>query len=136
MNGDGGGRFCGVEVAAEETLRTCASATALGRQAPTGVGPPVPLRPSLPGDGHHGSLEATRRNPTKQPRTSQVQPSQRREAQQVEVHRIPTKGGGSAVPILVGPSPRADRALYTNPAPNAHRSPHSLQSAEQQASDA
>ena len=37
-----------MEVAAEETLRTSASSTAHGGQAPTGVGPPVPLRASLP----------------------------------------------------------------------------------------
>ena len=48
-----------MEVAAEETVRTSASATALGGQAPTGVGPPLPPRGSLPGDGHHGSHDVT-----------------------------------------------------------------------------
>ena len=125
-----------IEVAAEETVRACASATALGGQAPTGVGPPLPLRASLPGDGHYGSHDAPRSNPTTQPMPSQAQPSQRRESQQVEVHPTPAKGGGSAVPTIVGRSPRGDRALHTNPSPNAHRPSHSLQSAEQQASDA
>ena len=63
---------------------------------------------------------------------SQVQPSQRSDSQQVEVHRNPAKGGGNAVPTLVCPSPRADRALHNKPSPNAHPSPYSSQSAEKQ----
>ena len=51
-----------MEVAAEEIVRTSASATALGGQAPTGVGPPLSLRASLAGDAHHGSHDATRSN--------------------------------------------------------------------------
>ena len=38
-----------MQVAAEVVVHTSASATALGGQAPTGVGPPLPLRASLPG---------------------------------------------------------------------------------------
>ena len=87
-----------MEVAVEETVRTSASATALGGQAPTGVGPPLPLRASLPGYYHRGSDDATRYYLTTQPMPSQVQPSSRRDSQQVEVHRTPAKGGGNAVP--------------------------------------
>ena len=64
-----------MDVAAEETFGTSASATALGGQASTGVGPP--LRASVPRDRHHGSHDATRSNPTTQPMPSQVQPSPR-----------------------------------------------------------
>ena len=125
-----------MEVAAEETVRTSESATALGGQAPTGVRPPLPLRASLPGDGHYGSHVAPRRNPSMQLLPSQVQPSPRRDSQQVEVHRTLAKGGGNAVPSLVGRSPRPDRVLPTNPSSNAHRPPHSQQPPEQQASNA
>ena len=38
-----------MEVAAAEVLHTSASGTALGGQASTGVGPPLPLRASFPG---------------------------------------------------------------------------------------
>ena len=48
-----------IDVAAEETVRTSASATALGAQAPTGVVPPLPLRVSLPGDGQQCPRDAT-----------------------------------------------------------------------------
>ena len=63
-----------MEVAAEETVRTSASVTALGGQAPTGVGPTLPLRGSLPGDGHHGTHDAPRSSLTTQPMPSQAKP--------------------------------------------------------------
>ena len=40
-----------IQVVLEETVRTSASATALGGQAQTGVGPPQSIRASLHGDG-------------------------------------------------------------------------------------
>ena len=125
-----------MEVAAEETVRTSASVSALGGQAPTGVGPPLPLRASLPGDGHHGSHDVPRSSLTTQPMPSQAQPPPRRDSQQVEVQRTPAKGGGNAVPTSVGPSPHGDRAPHNNPSPNAHRPPHSQQPPEQQAVEA
>ena len=125
-----------MEVAAEKTVRTSASATALGGQAPTGVGPPFVPRGSLPGDGHHGSHNAPRSSLTTQPMTSQAQPLPRRNSQPVEVHRTPAKGGGNAVPTVVGPSPHGDRAPHNNPSPNAHRPPHSQQPPEQQVAEA
>ncbi|KAF0137335.1 MAG: hypothetical protein FD143_3764, partial [Ignavibacteria bacterium] len=71
-----------MEVAAEETVRASASATALGGQAPTGVGPPLPPpRGSLPGDGHHGPHNAPRSSLTTQPMPSQAQPPPRRDSQ-------------------------------------------------------
>ena len=84
-----------MEVAAEETVGTFASATVLGGQSPTGVGPPLTQRPSLPGDGHHGSHDATPRSLTIQP--SQAQPPPRRDSQQVEANRTPAKGGCNAI---------------------------------------
>ena len=47
---------------AEETGRSSESAPALGAQAPTGVGPALPLRESVPGEGQHWPPEATRSN--------------------------------------------------------------------------
>ena len=92
-----------MEVAAEVVVSTSASATALGGQAPTGVGPPIPLRATLPGDGQHGHHDATRSNATTQPTPSLTQHQQRRESQQVEQHCTPAKGGGNAATTSVGP---------------------------------
>ena len=81
-----------MEVAADEVVRTSASATALGGRAPTGVGPPLPLRASLTGDGQHWPHDATRSTVRTQPTPSQTQPLERREPQQVEGHRTLAKG--------------------------------------------
>ena len=62
------------EVEAEETVRTSASATGLGGQAPTGVGPPLPLRVSLPGDGQHGPLDGPRTSTATQSTPAQASP--------------------------------------------------------------
>ena len=56
-----------MEVAAEETVRTSASVTTLGGQAPTGVGPLLPLRASLPGAGQHWPPDATHTDTATQP---------------------------------------------------------------------
>ena len=106
-----------MEVTAEVVVRTSASATALGGQAPTGVRPPSPLRARLPCDGQDGHHDATGSNSTTQPTPSQTQSLQRRESQQVEAHRTAAKGGGNAATISIGPTPRADCAPPANSAP-------------------
>ena len=42
-----------MQVAAQQTVLASASVTTLGWQAPNGVGPALPVRASLPGDGQH-----------------------------------------------------------------------------------
>ena len=121
-----------MEVATEVIVHTSASATALGGQAPTGVGPPIPLRPSLPDDGQHGHHDATRSNATTQSTPSLTQPQQRRDSQQVEEHRTPAKGGGNAATTSVGPSPRADRGPHANFLPHGNFPCHSPQTADTQ----
>ena len=59
-----------MEVAAEEVVHTTASATALGGQAPTGVGPALSLRASLPGAVQNGHHDATRSNARTHPTPS------------------------------------------------------------------
>ena len=49
-----------LEVAAEQTVRTLASATALGGQVPTSLGPPLPLGASLHVEGQHWPPDARR----------------------------------------------------------------------------
>ena len=66
-----------MQVAAEETVRTSTSLTALGGQAPTGVGPR--LRASVPAEGQHWP-------PTLRVATSRRSLRQRR-------HRQRAKGG-------------------------------------------
>ena len=79
----GGPNPTAMEVAAEETVRTSASATALGGQAPTGVGPAIPLRASLAGDAQHWPHDRPRTNIATQATPAQAVPPQRRELQQV-----------------------------------------------------
>ena len=121
-----------MEVAAEEGVRTSASATAHGGQAPTGEGPPLPLRASLPGDGQHGPHDATRSNARTQPTPSPTQSLQRRESQPVEAHRTPAKEGGNATTTSVGPSHHADRASHTNSPPHSYFPPYHQQTADPQ----
>ena len=64
-----------MEISPEEVLRMDASATAIGGQAPTGVGPPLPLYGSLPDAGQHGPQEATRSNVMPKPSPSQTVPA-------------------------------------------------------------
>ena len=87
----GGPDTMAMEVAAEETVRTSASATAIGGQAPPGVRTPLPLRASLPGDGQHWPPDATRANTVTQPTPAQALSRRRMELQQVEV-RYPSEG--------------------------------------------
>ena len=72
----GGPNPMAIEVAAEETVGTSVSATALGGQAPTGIGPPLPLGSNLPGDGQHWPLDATRTNRATQPMLAEASPHQ------------------------------------------------------------
>ena len=121
-----------MEVAAEVVVHTSASATALGGQAPTGVGPHIPLRASLPGDVQHGHHGAPRTNATTEPTLSVPQHLQRRESQQVEQHRTPAKGGGNAATTSVGPSPRAASAPHANSPPHGNLPAHPQQTADTQ----
>ena len=121
-----------MEVAAEVEVHTSASETALGGQAPTGVGPPLPLRATLPGDGQHGHHDATRSKATTQPTPSLTQHQQRRESKQLEQHRTPAMGGGNAATTSVCPSPRADRAPHANSPPNGNLPSHSQPTADTQ----
>ena len=80
-----------MEVAEELVVRTTASAKALGGQAPSGVGPPSPLRASWPGEAQHGHHDDSHSNATTKPTPSQTYHLQRRESEAVEVHRTPAK---------------------------------------------
>ena len=106
-----------VQVAAEETVRTSASATALGGHPPTGVGPPLGV--TLPSDGQHWPHDATRSNVATHPTPAQASsPGQSEVLQQMHVHVSPTNGGASTTTTtLVTHKPHGHRP--TDQQPNA-----------------
>ena len=79
---------------AEETVCTSASATPLGGQGPTGIGPP--LRASARGDGQLWPVDAKSSNGATQPTPPQALSQRRRqELQQIQVHLNTAKLGSS-----------------------------------------
>ena len=85
-----------MQVASYDMVRTSASATALGGQAPTGVGPAV--RATLLGDGHHWPHGATRPDLATQPPPGQALcTGVREELQQIKVNLTSARGGGRTI---------------------------------------
>ena len=100
-----------MQVMAEQTVHASESAPALGVQAPTGVGPPEPLRASVPGDGEHWPPDATRRNVGTRPTPAQALSPGRMQVEQ-QVHISPAKGGSNTTTTtLLSRSPHAHQPI-------------------------
>ena len=109
----GGRNPLAMEVAAEETVCTYASVTALGGRPPTGVGPP--LRGSLPGDGQEWPPDDMRSYLARQPTPAQSVSPGRRVLQQRQVHLTPSKGGSSTTaPAVVARLPYGKRSRHAH----------------------
>ena len=106
-----------IQVAAEETVRNSASATALAKQALPGVG--RSRRASLPGDGQHWPPDGTpSRLASYATPTQAASPGRCDVLQQRQVHISLAKGGGSTnTTTRVARSPKPIDPVTNNPMP-------------------